>query len=190
MFVKKLVHPKGSYLTRLRQIVSQLFIALFVLYGLAMSNSALGEEMRFDTASQWRKWNLPNGTVEVTNDGFLKLLPVGRKIDAVKNARSFGGRIHAAGSNAADAEKIIDGDFTTGWSPSLKSAPGSWWLDLDLGRGVFAERIVLNFATDSQPFELFDVLLSTGETQVDESNTSYTDVLIFRTKKRRKSLTG
>ena len=172
------------------QIVSQLFIALFVLYGLAMSNSALGEEMRFDTASQWRKWNLPNGTVEVTNDGFLKLLPVGRKIDAVKNARSFGGRIHAAGSNAADAEKIIDGDFTTGWSPSLKSAPGSWWLDLDLGRGVFAERIVLNFATDSQPFELFDVLLSTGETQVDESNTSYTDVLIFRTKKRRKSLTG
>ena len=164
--------------------MSQLFIAFLVLYGLAMSNSALGEEMRFDTASQWRKWKLTNETVEVTNDGFLKLLPVGRKIDAVKNARSFGGGIHAAGSNASDAQQIMDGDFTTGWSPNLKSAPGSWWLDLDLGRGVFAERIVLNFTTDSQPFELFDVLLSTGEPQVDESNTSYTDVLIFRTKKR------
>ena len=96
MLVKKLVYPKWSYLTRLRPIVSQFFIALFVLYGLAMSNSALGEEIRFDTESQWRKWKLPNGTVEVTNDGFLKLLPVGRKIDAVKNARSFGGGIHAA----------------------------------------------------------------------------------------------
>ena len=86
----------------------------------------------------------------------------------MKNARSFGGGIHAAGSNAADAEQIMDGDFTTGWSPNLKSAPGSWWLDLDIGRGVFAERIVLNFAT---LFELFDVLLSTGEPQ-DESHTS------------------
>lgn len=112
--------------------MSQLFIALFVLYGLAMSNSALGEEMRFDTASQWRKWKLANETVEVTNDGFLKLLSVGRKIDAVKNARSFGGGIHAAGSNASNAQQTMDGDFTTSWSANLKSAPGSWWLDLDL----------------------------------------------------------
>lgn len=136
------------------------------------SNYALGEEIRFDTASQWNKWKLPNGTVQVTNDGFLKLLPVGRDIDAVNNARSFGGGIHAAGSNATNAEQIMDGDLTTGWSPDLKSTPDSWWLDLDLGRGVFAKRIVLNFNTDSEPFELFDVLLSTGEPQVDESNTS------------------
>jgi len=165
-------------------MVNKCFINLLVLYSLTLSNYALGEEIRFDTAIQWNQWKLPNGIVEVTDDGYLRLLAVGRDIDAVNNARSFGGGIHAAGSNAANAEQVMDGDLETGWSPDLEKPPDSWWLDLDLGRGVFAKRIVLNFATDSQPFELFDVLLSTGEPQVDESNTSYTDVLIFRTKKR------
>ena len=69
-------------------MVNKCFINLLVLYSLTLSNYALGEEIRFDTAIQWNQWKLPNGIVEVTDDGFLRLLPVGRDIDAVNNARS------------------------------------------------------------------------------------------------------
>ena len=72
------------------------FVNLLVLCSLTLSNYVLGEEIRFDTAIQWNQWKLPNGIVEVTDDGYLRLLPIGRDIDAVNNARSFGGGTHAA----------------------------------------------------------------------------------------------
>ena len=43
---------------------------------------------------------------------------------------------------------------------------------------------MLHFADNAPPFELFDLLLSTGEPQIDLSNTSFNDVLTFRIRHR------
>ena len=142
------------------------------------------EEIRFDSARDWNTWNLPAGIVEPTPDGRLQPVAIRRGIDATDNLAAFGGGIHQAGSNRRSASRVTDGDLATGWGPDPADPPADWFLDLDLGRGVFANRVVLHFAPDAPPFQLFDLLLSTGEPQVNESNTSFNDVLIFRTQHR------
>ena len=142
------------------------------------------EEIRFDTAGEWKTWNLPHGIITATPTGRLEPIVVRRDIDAVANLAAFGGGIHEAGSNARSAARIIDGDLSTGWSPDPAAPTDAWFLDLDLGRGVFAKRVVLHFADNAPPFELFDLLLSTGEPQIDLSNTSFNDVLTFRIRHR------
>lgn len=148
------------------------------------------EEIRFDSALDWNTWHLPVGIIEPTPDGRLQPLSIRRDIDAVANLSGFGGGIHQAGSKSRAASQVVDGDLTTGWSPDPTDPPADWFIDLDLGRGVFATRVVLHFANDAPPFELFDLLLSTGEPQVNESNTSFNDVLIFRIQHRFKENTN
>ena len=145
---------------------------------------AFADEIRFDSARDWATWSLPHGIVTATPDGRLQPVAVRRNIDAVANLALFDGGIREAGSNASQAALVIDGDLTTGWHPDLQDPPDTWFIDIDLGRGVFATRVVLHFATDAPPFSLIDLLLSTGEPQIDHSNTSFNDVLVFRTRHR------
>jgi len=155
-----------------------------LILGLLLAVPGLADEIRFDSAREWRSWSLPRGIVELSANGRLQPAAVHRNIDAVANLADFDGGIHEAGSNSLAADRTIDGDPQTGWSPDPNDPPDTWFLDLDLGRGVFATHIVLHFAADAPPFELFDLLLSTGEPQIDLSNTSFNDVLTFRTQHR------
>jgi hypothetical protein len=54
----------------------------------------------------------------------------------------------------------------TYWQPVPEGIdlPAQWWLNLDLGRFVFAKKIVLKFVDEEMgdPFLLFDVLVSDG----------------------------
>ncbi len=154
------------------------------LLGLLLFQPAFTDEIRFDSVRAWAAWSLPHGLVEATPDGRLQPVAIRRNIDAVANIALFGGGIHEAGSKASQAALVVDGDLTTGWAPNPQDPPDTWFLDLDLGRGVFATHIVLHFAADAPPFSLVDLLLSTGEPQIDESNTSFNDVLVFRTQHR------
>ncbi len=158
--------------------------ACIFLSHLVLTLPILAEEIRFDSARDWNTWNLPRGIIEVSPSGRVAPVSVRRDIDAVANLAAFGGGIHEVGSNPRDAATVINGDSATGWSPDPQDPSDTWYLDLDLGRGVFATRVILHFTADAPPFALFDLLLSTGEPQIDLSNTSFNEVLTFRTQHR------
>ncbi|MDP6698637.1 MAG: hypothetical protein QGH25_03240 [Candidatus Latescibacteria bacterium] len=73
-----------------------------------------------------------------------------------------------AGSNAADVVNVLDGDLTTYWQPAAPEGDSDlssqWWFVIDLGRVVFAKRLVVRFVEEGagDPFLLFEVLVSDG----------------------------
>ncbi len=75
-----------------------------------------------------------------------------------------------AGSNREDVVNVFDGDMSTYWEPDPPSSAqinlaDEWWFTVDLGRVVFANRLVVRFVGPGQgdPFLLFDVLTSDGQ---------------------------
>ena len=94
--------------------------SLFAI-GFLWSSVAYGETYALDSPGKWQLWDMPTGTVRVLDSGRLELVKFNKSINAVSNASSFvhptqkkgdvTGGIWRAGSNAADAELIIDGDL-------------------------------------------------------------------------------
>ena len=93
----------------------------FVLFCLPLALFA--DQLRFDTARDWRAWQLPFGAVELSLDGTIKPAQIRKNINASLNADGFGGGIRDAGSNQGDAHLVLDGDLTTGWSPAPEADP-------------------------------------------------------------------
>ena len=153
-----------------------------VVLGLSVAIAA--EQIRFDTAEQWREWPLPMGIVQLDETGIVRSVEIRKNVDSVRNAAAFGGGIRAVGSNAFTAARLIDGDPLTGWSPNPAANSEDWWVEIDLGRAVAARRITLVFAEDAPPLALFDVFLSTGEPAIDVVGNPIEGTLIYRTKQR------
>ena len=57
-------------------------------------------------------------------------------------------------------------------------------MEIDLGRSVSARSITLIFADNAPPFELFDLLLSSGEPQLNQVASPIEGSLIYRIKER------
>ncbi|MYI61153.1 MAG: hypothetical protein F4105_05700, partial [Gemmatimonadetes bacterium] len=150
--------------------------------------SASADEIRFASRRDWQAWPLP-GTVELTPQGGLKPIAARRNINAALNAADFGGGIRQAGSNLGDAPLVMDGDLATGWHPHLDDPPGSWTIEVDLGRGVSAHRVKLIFDPQGPAPALFDLLLSTGEHAVDEVDNPIAGTVIYRQRERFKENT-
>jgi hypothetical protein len=144
------------------------------------------EELRFDSAPEWRRWSLPLGAVQVDEQGIVRPVQVRKHINAVLNAHEFGGGVRGAGSNVRDATLVMDGDPTTGWSPDPGDHLGDWWIEIDLGRVVAARRIELVFDQEAPPFEIFDLLLSTGEQARDNVGEPIAGTLTYRVRERAK----
>ena len=70
--------------------------------------------------------------------------------------------ISRAGSNVETAANILDGDRSTYWEPDLEDNSDNWWVEVDLGRVVVVEKIVLHFVDEAEgdPFRQFRVLAS------------------------------
>ena len=55
-------------------------------------------------------------------------------------------------SNVADVAKVFDGDMTTYWEPAPPSDEVNlalqWWFIVDLGRLVFAKKLVVRFVEE------------------------------------------
>lgn len=149
--------------------------------------TALGaEQLRFDARQDWAVWPLPLGNIEFTASGAIKPVRVEQDINAVLNASDFGGGIHSAGSHASNARLAIDGDPSTGWSPDADAGLAGGVLEIDLGRGVSSRRVTLLFDKQAPPFELFELLLSTGEQFVDEVGNPLDGTLAYRIVERYK----
>ena len=70
--------------------------------------------------------------------------------------------ISRAGSNVDSAAYIFDGKPSTYWEPDLADTSDNWWVEIDLGRVVVVEKVVLHFVDEAEgdPFRQFRVLAS------------------------------
>lgn len=156
-------------------------IALFVGLTAAPSKS---QQVRYDSARDWRQWQLPIGAVDLLPEGTIAPTRIRKSPDAVRDLDRFGGGIRKAGSNLQQAENIIDGDLSTGWAPNPDDDPSEWFIEVNLGRAISANSVTLVFDAEAEPFELFDLLLSTGEPETDFIAAPIPGSLIYRVKER------
>ncbi len=148
------------------------------------------DQLRYDSARDWRQWeDLPLGAVELTPSGTIQLTKIEKGIDAVRDLGEFGGGIRNAGSNLNTARLAIDGNPETSWAPDPETDPGEWFIEIDLGRAVSAKSVTLVFDAEAPPFELFDLLLSTGEPETDFIAAPIEGSLVYRVKERIKENT-
>ncbi len=165
-------------------------MALAAVLILGSSYPLAADQIRYDSARDWRQWgDLPLGAVELTPSGEIQLTKIEKGIDAVRDLDDFGGGIRNAGSNLNTARLAIDGNPETGWAPDPETDPGEWFIEIDLGRAVSAKSVTLVFDVKAPPFELFDLLLSTGEPETDFIAAPIEGSLVYRVKGRIKENT-
>ncbi|MDA0337658.1 MAG: hypothetical protein O2782_21035, partial [bacterium] len=78
--------------------------------------------------------------------------------------------ISRVGSNAADAPNILDGDPTTFWEPDPRDPVEERSVEIDLGRVVPVDELVLHFVDEDlgDPFRQFRVLVAADQEAVTE----------------------
>ncbi len=142
------------------------------------------QQVRYDSARDWRQWQLPVGAVDLLPEGTIAPTRIRKNSNAISNLERFGGGISKAGSNARSAANVIDSDLMTGWAPNPEDDPSEWFVEIDLGRAISANNVTLVFDKQAEPFELFDLLLSTGEPETDFIAAPIPGSLIYRVKER------
>lgn len=146
-----------------------------IIAGLVLIAPLAADELAFDSAEEWGRWQQPFGLVQVGEQGQLTLVKFRRDINLVEDAHRFvhetrtrgdavAGGLWQAGSNAADAPLAIDGDPTTYWQPSPDDAREDWFITIDLGRAALARAIRLKFPDQegARPFRQFRVFTTSG----------------------------
>lgn len=160
--------------------------ALILVVGLQVAAGA--EQIRFDSARQWREWDLPLGIVELTPSGLIQPVRIRKDVNAILDATDFAGSAKAS-ANSSQARLVMDGDLSTGWGLDEDDPIEDSFIEIDLGRGVSARSVTLYFDEEAPPFELFDLLISTGEPQTDVIAAPVPGTLVYRIKERFKENT-
>jgi hypothetical protein len=124
------------------------------------------------TPEHWRAWESTPGVRVIEADGTVRPRLIRASANAVADAGLFRrieaeedtvfGGIWAAGSNAEEAARIIDGDPATFWEPGRDDPVEDWYVEVDLGRAVLARRIAVRFADEGDPFLKFRLMISDG----------------------------
>ena len=175
-------------------------LAVLSALALAQSAPAQGRGYRFsgnevvvDRSGLWQNWGFAPGTIDISGDSAVRPRRWRRNVNAVFDIVDFL-RLHPpthlgnkeedditiqdaiqAGSNAGDVANVLDGDLSTYWEPDPlpegADVASRWWFTIDLGRFVFARKIVLRFVDGDlgDPFFLFDVLTSDGSKSLPTS---------------------
>jgi hypothetical protein len=91
--------------------------------------------------------------------------------------------ISRVGSNPAAAANILDGDPDTYWEPDPRDPIENWWIEVDLGRIVPVDSLVLYFADESlgDPFRQFRILTSWFQRTVAQEEDKLELALVFGT---------
>ncbi len=159
---------------------------LMVGQALAQGHQVTGDQVVVNSSRHWRNWQYAPGTLEFGADGRVRAHRLRKDINAtgdiVDYLRLYPPSALAkkkpedltlldavqAGSNRQGVPLVLDGDPSTYWEPTPPSEgvdlATQWWFVVDLGRFVFAKKIVLKFVDEElgDPFLLFDVLVSDG----------------------------
>ena len=152
---------------RTRAATRLLFVATLWAAG------AYADELRLSSPADWQTWAIPKGTLEIADDGSIRLAWMRRNINAVADAAAFShsegkkqvfGGIRQANSNPQDAANVIDQDPSTWWQPSADDPLEDWWIEIDLGRPVLARKLRLVFPDElnAKPFRNFTAYISNG----------------------------
>ncbi|MFP6641980.1 MAG: hypothetical protein VCF24_00240 [Candidatus Latescibacterota bacterium] len=152
-----------------------------------LAGPVAAEEIRFDSAADWRGWQIPLGIVELAADGVIRPVEIRKNINAALNATALGGGVYRVGSNPLQAPSLFDADRTTGWAPDASSPAADWFVEIDLGRAVSAHSVTLQFDEQAPPFELFELQLSTGEQYLDLVGIPIEGTLVYRIRERYKA---
>ena len=118
----------------------------------------------------WSAWRFPSGSLDFSAEGVRPVF-VREQVNAALDASAFTyadgvqGGIRRAGTDLAGAANILDGREDTFWEPDLADALDKWWVEIDLGRLVWAQKVVVKFAAEGQgdPFLQFKVLTANGD---------------------------
>ena len=150
-----------------------------------------GERIVVNRTAHWRAWQLYNSftglTVELDQANVVQVDARGlrprflqKNINAVLDAKTFsykdnvrkfpdpisGGASAESESIRGSAANIIDGNPDTGWLPGAEdfSLEGleRWVVEVDLGRLVWADSIVVQFAEDGDALNQFALFVSNG----------------------------
>ena len=91
--------------------------------------------------------------------------------------------ISRVGTNPEIADAILDADPTTFWEPDLAADPNDWWIEVDLGRVVVIDSLVLHFVDEDlgEPFRQFRVLVAPNQAPVLEAGKKVSFALVART---------
>ena len=166
-----------------RTVLTLLVLGLSPVFGQGAGHRITTTQVVVDQAGHWQNWDFPAGMLEISPFGDVEPIRLDNNINAALDIVDF---LHLhppedsdkapeeftildavkAGSNASQVPNILDGDPETYWEPEAltQDLPVSdqWWFTVDLGRYMIADRIVLKFAEDADPFLLFNVLVSDG----------------------------
>ena len=129
------------------------------------------DKVVMDTEDHWNHWSFPIDIADITPEGTIAPRYIRKGVNAVLSATEFvydktkQGGIREVGSNAREAQNIMDEDPSTFWEPDGDDPLDKWYVQIDLGRLVSADRIVLRFVEEGEgdPFYQFKVLVSNGE---------------------------
>ena len=131
-------------------------------------------EVVVDRPAHWSAWQLPEGALELGPDGTVTPRGLERRGNAALDAHQYiaifadadtvTGGVHAIGSGAETGSLVHDGDPLTWWEPDPADDVEDWFVEIDLGRAVIAEQVVVRFAPEGEgdPFLKFRVRLSNG----------------------------
>ena len=146
-----------------------------MLYALLLATTAWAQGYRLEQnqliveESDWPGWKFPKGSLDFSPQGVRPHF-VQRQINASLNAGTFSredvpGGIRRAGTNLTGAAQLMDGQEATYWAPDLDAPLRDWWVEVDLGRVVWAEKVVVKFVAEGvgDPFLQFKVLTSNGD---------------------------
>ena len=154
-----------------RPINPMLSLVIFIALLISVSGG-MAENIVF-SGSDFESWNPPQGLVDVRADG-IAVKRFGKTFNAVANAHEFSsvvigdvyGSVRPARtpSNQADAHLIADQDPDTWWKPVADDPTENFWVELDLGRAVIADKIRVVFpdTEGARPFRFFSVFTSPG----------------------------
>ena len=92
--------------------------------------------------------------------------------------------ISRVGSNAAAVANILDDDPTTFWEPDPQAPLDDWWIEIDLGRVVAVDSLVIHFVEEAlgDPFFQFRVLAAPDQEPVQENADKITFERVASTK--------
>ena len=86
--------------------------------------------------------------------------------------------VSRVGSNVDMAKNIIDGDPNTYWEPDPNDPIEDWWVEVDVGRVVYLERLRFFFAEEGMGDPFYRFILYLGKTQsnhlADDPTRTYT----------------
>ena len=133
-------------------------------------------QIRINQPEQWRAWAAPPGVQVVREDGTVEPRFLRSGIEVAHDASDYiydnpfvsqdtlQGGVSDVGSNRDQAPLVLDGNPDTHWEPLRGTPIEQWFLEIDLGRAVIAQRVVLRFADEGNgdPFLKFRIMASDG----------------------------